>query len=205
LQDQAKVWDVDIHFHTHEIYEDIWDTPKVEGFDVAAGGITPQPDRKEQTIYSIPTAFYSQSLLVRKNDYSSGTITGYESFKGEDFKIGVLNESAGEKFGCLRAQEYGLDLSIFKQYKGEADLLPALIKGDIAAIARGDIGNDYQTSKDSQLITLARKNYNERIFFAVDRRRQTFLQELNKAIIKVTHEGKLSYSDWLRNNQIFNY
>lgn len=200
----AQLWKVNICFYPQKIYKNIWNTPEQEKFDVAAAGIAPQPERKEHAIYSIPTAFYSQSLLIRKNDYISGAITGYESFKNSDFKIGVVKKSDGEKFGHERAKECGLDTTIFKQYTSESELLPALLNGDIAAIARGDIGNEYQASRNNQLKTIAQKNYHEHICFSVSPQRKTFLEALNKAIKAVTHSGKTGYRDWYKDNDIFN-
>ena len=200
----AHLWEVDIIFHSKKIYKNIWNTPEKHHFDVAAGGITPQKDRKIHAIYSIPTAFYSQSLLVRKKDYIEGSVIGYESFKENNLLIGVVKKSAGEKFGHQRAEECGIDRNIFKQYTSESELLPALINKEIAAIARGDIGNEYQASLNSDLITISKKNYDERICFAVAPHRQEFLSELNKAIQKVTRFGEITYYDWRKDNKIFN-
>lgn len=199
----AKYWDVKISFTTNAQYENIWEKPEKEGFDIAAGGISPQKDRKTHAIYSLPTASYSQSLLIRKADFLSGNITGYESFK-ENLYIGVVKGSAGEKYGHIRAKEVGVDNQIFKQYKSESELLPALLEKEIAAIARGDIGNEYQAAKNKELITIAHKNFDEQFCFAVDAERKKFLLQLNKAIKIVTHSGRLSYKEWIKNRRIFN-
>ncbi|MBA2657327.1 MAG: transporter substrate-binding domain-containing protein [Tatlockia sp.] len=204
LRAVAHLWNVDIVFHSQKIYENIWEMPEKLHFDLAAGGITPQKDRKEHAIYSTPTAFYSQSLLIRNKDYREGRVIGYESFKNNNLVIGVVKKSAGEKFGHLRARECGLKIDIFKQYTSESELLPALINEEIAAIARGDIGNEYQASLNKKLITIAKKNYDEKICFAVDPNRQEFLIELNKAINIVTMSGELTYNEWRKNKEIFN-
>lgn len=133
----ARLWDVKVQFHPQKIYANIWESPEKNKYDIAAGGITPQKDRKEHAIFSTPTVNYSQSLLVRKIDYITKTIIGYDSFKNTvKHKIGVVKDSAGEKFGKIRARECGIKENIFVYYTSESELIPALLTNKIDAYER---------------------------------------------------------------------
>lgn len=197
----AKLWQVDIKFHREDNYEEIWEMPEKYNYDVAAGGIDPRKERQDNALYSHPTARCSQSLLIRTKDRHS--IVGFESFKDGIRKIGVVPSSAGEKFGIERAKEAGISEDVFKQYKSESELLPALLKGEIDAIARGNIGNEYQAERNEELLTIARKDYGEKFCFAVSPKRKEFLKQLNEAIDLITDSGKISYEAWSRDHDVF--
>ena len=91
----------------------------------------------------------------------------------------------------------------FVQYASESELLPALMSGKIDAIARGTIGNQYQESKNDQLITIAQKSFGEHFAFAVDSSNKALSSSLNQAIKQITKNGKITYSQWLKNHAVF--
>lgn len=203
----AKLWHVNIKFHPVKTYENIWLLPltKKSSCDVAIGGITPATYRREQcAIFSIGTGSFSQSLLVRKNDYQTQRIVSYASFKDSSMKIGVVPGTTGEVYAHKRARAAGLPMTVFRQYQSESQLLPALLKGDIDAIARGEIGNEYQASLNKNLVTIAKQNFKESFTIAVKRSpNQQFRDAVNNAILKVNQNGKITYGDWMKDHEVF--
>jgi ABC-type amino acid transport substrate-binding protein len=201
----AKLWDVHVQFHPEQNYDGIWLTPsaKDRNIDIAAGGITPKAHQENNCCFSIHTAAYTQSLLVRREDYDNGVIRDYSSFKNSNFKIGILGKSSGETYGYLRAKEANVSLDVFTKYESEHDLLKALKNKEIAAIARGSIGNDYQEKLNPAFITIARKSFEEMTAFSVDPNNPLLLVALNHAISSITEMGKISYPHWADNNHVF--
>lgn len=202
----TKLWQLKIKFYSEATYQDLWLLPSKQNSpcDIAIGGMTPSNDRiKEGALFSITTATFDQSLLIRKKDYLSGAIISYASFKNSDKKIGVVPGTTGEQYAHVLAKENKLPPSVFIQYASESALLPALKSGKIDAIARGNIGNDYQASIDENLMTIAHHNFNEGFAFAVNATNGKLQTKLNEAIAKMTQHGKISYSQWLKNHAIF--
>lgn len=185
LRKIAKKWSVKIKFTPSRTFEGLWLLPSNKNSicDVAIGGLTPSVERiKNGASFSNITRTFAQSLLVRKNDYETGKIVSYDSFKNTKFKIGVVPGTTGEKYAYLRAKEAKLPVSVIVQYKSEKELLPELINGNIAAIARGEVGNKYQQLQYPALLTIAYQNFNEGFAIAVDRNNSVLLNLLNQAI-----------------------
>ncbi len=202
----AKLWHVKIRFHPENIYEGVWRLPSraYTQADIAIGGFTPAPYRKQEgASFSITTVRFKQSLLVRKKDYESGRIVSYQSFKNTPMKIGVVPGTTGEQYAHFRASKSGLPLYVFVQYESEAKLLPALKHQKIDAIARGEIGNDYQAMKNKDLVTIAKENFNEGFSFALDKSNRTLGVQVNDAIKKLTDNGRISYSQWMNDHRVF--
>jgi ABC-type amino acid transport substrate-binding protein len=206
LKSIAQLWDVKIKFHSEKFYEGSWRLPSRSYTiaDVAIGGFTPMEYRvKEGASFSVITTYFSQSLLVRKKDYESGKITSYQSFKNTAMKIGVVPGTTGEQYAHVRAMENGLPASVFIQYRSESELLPALKNGEIDAIARGQIGNEHQQKIDKSFISIANKSFCEGFSFAVNKSNPLLLNELNKAILQITDNGKIAYKHWVENHNVF--
>lgn len=206
LKAAAKLWHVKIIFHPEDIYEGIWRLPSrpYTQADIAIGGITPIAYRvTEGAFFSKITVPFEQSLLVRRNDYESGRITSYQSFKNTPMKIGVVPGTTGEKYAHVQAEQNGVSQNVFVQYSSEAELLPALMRKQIDAIARGEIGNEYQAALHNQFITIAKKNFGEGFSFAVDKSNKMLINEVNHAIQKITNNGKITYSQWMKNHNVF--
>lgn len=202
----AKSWGVKIKFYPESIYEGIWRLPSrtYSKCDVAIGGFTPFEYRiKEGAAFSVPTSSFKQSLLVRKKDYESGRVTSYESFKNTSMKIGILPGSSGEIFAEKIAHEINLPESVFVRYPSESALLGALYSGKIDAFARGEVGNDYQAALHKDLITIARRDFKETFTFALAKSNPKLVNVINNAILKITNQNKIQYSDWLNDNNIF--
>lgn len=206
LKSIAILWHVKIKFYSESIYEGLWRFPSrnYARCDVAIGGFTPANYRiKQGAAFSIVTTTFAQSLLVRKADYVSKKITSYDSFKNTTMKIGVVPGTTGEKYAYQRGQQSHLPMSNFVQYESEAQLLPALLSKKIDAIARGEIGNEYQELLDPNLVTIAKQDFNEGFAFAVDSSNLELISALNQAILKITHHGQVTYHQWLKNPNIF--
>lgn len=202
----AKLWKVKIIFHPENIYEGLWRLPgrSYTFSDISIGGFTPTSDRiKEGAYFSTPTTFFKQSLLVRKKDYLQGKITSYHSFKNNHLKIGVVPGTTGEEYAHLRAKEMNLSPTIFIRYQSEAELLPALINGKIDAIARGEIGNEYQAKKNKDFIVIDKKNFHEGFAFAIDKNNKNLINNINYAIRLITQNGKVTFTDWFNHPAIF--
>jgi ABC-type amino acid transport substrate-binding protein len=209
LRSIAKLWRVNIQFHPIKTYEKIWLLPlnKNSSCDVAIGGITPAPYRHAQgAIFSIGTGTFSQSLLVRRNDYETKRIGSYASFKHSSMKIGVVPGTTGEVYAHKRARAAGIPLTVFKQYASESQLLPALAKGEIDAIARGEVGNEYQASLNKNLVTIAKQNFSESFTIALKPSSCQHLHHaMNDAIRKVSRNGKITFKDWMKDNEVFDH
>lgn len=206
LRAVARLWGMKIRFYPEAVYEGLWLLPskKYTIADMAMGGMTPSRQRIEQgALFSKGTLTFNQSLLVRKRDYESGKIVSYESFKNRARKIGVVPGTTGALYAHLRARKNHLSDNIFVEYASESELLPALMQGKIDAIARGDIGNTWQESKNKALITIARKSFGENFAFSINNGNKELANKLNKAILQITNNGKISYAQWLRQPQIF--
>ncbi len=204
LRAVAKLWNIDIQFYPESIYEGLWCLPskKYTIADIAMGGMTPSNSRiKQGALFSIGTTSFDQSLLVRKKDYKSGRIVSYQSFKKNNLKIGVVPGTTGEFYAHLRAKENRLPSNVFVQYASESELLPALLNGKVDAIARGEIGNKYQESKNKELVTIAKKSFGE--YFAFATSDNTLTDNLNRAIRKITNNGKITYSQWDKKHTVF--
>lgn len=202
----AKLWNLEIKFHSESLYEGLWLLPSKSYTvaDISMGGMTPSKARiKQGSLFSMGTTAFSQSLLVRKKDYQSGQIVSYQSFKKGNHKIGVVPGTTGELYAHLRAQENNLPRHVFVQYASESELLPALMKGQIDAIARGEIGNTYQESINKELTTIAQKSFGEHFAFAIDRSNKELVNNLNQAIQKITNNGKITYLEWDKKHTIF--
>lgn len=206
LRAVAKLWGLEIKFYPESIYEGLWLLPSRDYTiaDISMGGMSPSGYRIQQgALFSIGTVSFNQSLLVRKTDYQSGRIVSYQSFKKNNRKIGVVPGTTGELYAHLRAKENNLPCNIFVEYESESELLPALMNGKIDAIARGDIGNRYQESQNNKLITIAKKSFGETFAFAVNNTNQRLSNNLNQAIRQITNNGKITYSQWIKNHNVF--
>lgn len=206
LRAVGELWGLKIKFYPESIYEKLWLLPSKDytTADISMGGMTPSKYRvKQGALFSTGTVSFNQSLLVRKADYQSGQIVSYQSFRNNKRKIGVVPGTTGAHYAYLRAKENKVPLNVFVEYKSESELLPALLHGKIDAIARGEIGNNYQASKNNKLITIAKKNFGEHFAFAIDNTNQGLANNLNQAIRQITNKGKISYSQWLKNHNVF--
>ena len=202
----AQSWDVQVLFKPTKVFDGIWMLPTdpANGCDIAIGGITPTEERKsEGAVFSPTTATFSQSLLVRRADFDSGKITDYPSFAGTGMIIGVVPGTTGESYAQQRAREAGLPSSVIREYPSEAELLEALRSGEIDAIARGEIGNEYQESQDASLVTIALRNFDEGFAMSVDPANGELQAALAQAIAQTTKNGALGYREWLANPAVF--
>lgn len=206
LRAVAKLWKVKIRFYSEDVYEGIWRLPsrKYTACDIAIGGISDtELRRKQHAVFSMPTAHYKQSLLVRTKDFQDGAIRSFSDFKYSHRKIGVVPGTAGEDFANNSIREAGIDPGVVVQYASESELLPALKEGKIYAIARGEVGNDYQASLNPDFTVIAKKDVGETFSFVVNPARPELLKELNSAIETLTQHGQIGFSSWLKNHNIF--
>ena len=118
--------------------------------------------------------------------------------------IGVVPGTTGESYAQQRAEEAGLPPSVLKQYPSEAELLVALRSGEIDAIARGEIGNDFQQSQDPSLMTIARRDFGEGFAMSVDPANVELQTALADAIARTTENGTLGFPQWLADPTVFN-
>ena len=202
----TKYWKIKLKFYPEKIYEGMWRHPSREytRCDIAAGGFTPMQSREnEGALFSTKTANYKQSLLVRRKDYENKTIVSYDSFKNSNRKIGVVAGTSGEEYAHIRAKEACLNPTVFVQYSDETKLLEALQDGKIDAIARGELGNDYQASIDNTLVSIAKRNFNDGFAFVIDSSNKLLVSKLNSAINLITEHGKIGFQDWLKNHNVF--
>ena len=118
-------------------------------------------------------------------------------------KIGVVPGTTGERFAHLRAKAAGLPLEVFKTCNGESALLPDLMSGKVDAIARGEIGNDYQAMINPGVVTIDKYDFHEGFVFAIDGNNKQLVTAINHAIEDITDHGRITYSQWLQNPDVF--
>lgn len=200
----AARWGVSISFTQVEQFDGIWLTPSRLGCDIAVGGMTPTQEREKQgAVFSPTTASFAQSLLVRRSDYESGRIVGYKSFAGTHMTIGVVPGTTGESFAWRRGAEAGLPTSVFRQYEGEDALLAALKSGEIDAIARGEVGNRYQQSRDPSLLTIDLRDFGEGFAMSIDPVNVDLQKQLAEALTSITKDGKVGFRQWSDDPGVF--
>ena len=202
----AAFWNISIKFQSITNYDNIWMLPSQVPHlaDIAMGGITPASYRIQQgAVFSVGTTSFAQSLLVRQHDVQSGLIDSYRSFKINHLKIGVVPGTTGEFYASRRAKENNLPENTIVSYDTESLLIPALLEGEIDAIARGEIGNKYQELNHKELVYFERKDFHEHFSFALDNTNKNLAFALNSAIKLFTRNGTINYTHWSMNKQIF--
>lgn len=206
LRAVCSQWNIRIKFVPEHNYHDIWlkVSEKNSPFDVVAGGIDPNCRPVDpKVIYSLPTARYSQSLLVRRHDFQNKKVIGWESFVNSSMKIGLVGNTTGEIYAHKIAKENNLSKSIFIRYEDESHLIPALLGGEIVAIARGTIGNEYQEYRNQEFITIAKRSFGEVLAFPVDPNNEELYAALNHTLKFITDDFNISYADWFKDQQVF--
>lgn len=204
LRAVAGRWGVKVRFIPVDQFDGIWHVHSRHGCDVAVGGITPTLERAGQgAVFTPVTASFAQSLLVRRADYDGGRVTGYRSFVGANMTIGVVPGTTGESFAWLRGADVGLPRQVFRQFAGENQLIAALKRGEIAAIARGEIGNLYQQARDPFLVTVDRRDFGEGFAMSVDPGNIGLQRQLAEALLLITKNGKIGFLQWINNPGIF--
>lgn len=202
----ARQWGVQAAFIPIEVFDGIWLAPARTdpGCDIAIGGISPTAERERQgAVFGPTTASFAQSLLVRAGDYGSGRITGYGSFAGTSMVIGVVPGTTGASYAAQRAAEASLPPTVLRDYPSEDELLVALDRGEIQAIARGEIGNRYQQQLDPTLITIDLRDFGEGFAMALDPANATLPDALTDALAAVTDGGTIGYPQWSADPGVF--
>ncbi|MCL1078879.1 transporter substrate-binding domain-containing protein [Parashewanella spongiae] len=193
----AQSLDLKIDFFPEEIYEQLWSMPSKAYTlcDVSIGGFSVTQTRQEQgAIFSLPSARFSQSLLIRNSDADE-----FESYADFNHKrIGVVPGTTGKTFAVQRAQEAGLDVSsVIVDYADETTLLTALESHEIDAIGRGEIGNDCQVRENPYFSTILKRDFGESFSFVVNN--DVLLENINHVIMSEPLE--FSIENYCHNEQ----
>ena len=206
LKSIVELWQVDIKFTPVSDYKSLLykaaDPDSM--FDLVAGGFDPNCREPEANIvYSAHTAKYSQSLLVKTEDHEQGKIVDYTSFQHGAMTIGIVGNTSGEIFAKKRLAQAGVSTQVLKYFENEEKLLQALIAGDIHAVARGTVGNEFQASIDKRLTTIAKHDFGEQAAFVLDPKNAALKTHINAAIKRLTKDNSIGYDDWRKNHAIF--
>lgn len=196
----AKKLGLKVVFYPIKIYNKLWLSPsnKHSLCDIAIGGISKTKQRELQgATFSLPTISFSQSLLIRNVDHSKfNSICDFSHSK-----IGVIPATTGAQYVIKRLRQAGLNEQlIIVNYPTEKDLLLALNNKEIDAIARGEIGNDYQSSINKNVSTILKMNFRESFSFALDNKNVRLIQEVNSALILLKRCSEIYYKYWLKSN-----
>ncbi len=175
-----------VKFYPEKIYEQLWAMPSKAYTlcDIAIGGFSETKERKEQgAAFSLPTIKFPQTLLVRTTDAPSfKSITDFK-----DKKIGVVPGTTGAINAIERLKQANLNWEkIIVYYPSESELLPALEKEKIDAIARGAIGNEYQEKLNPEYKTILPRDFGEGFQIVVDKNNPGLLESINQEIVKLT-------------------
>ena len=169
-------------------------------------GIDPNSRESSSLVsYSLPTANYSQSLLVKTKHFDNETIKNYQSFTHPALKIGVIGNTTGEKYARQRMKENNVDENLLILFETEDEMLEALATDKIFAIARGSIGNEYQELTNPTFKTIELKSFGEEMAYSVDGKNHDLLKALNLAIQSITKNNKISYPQWLKDHNVFSH
>ena len=96
------------------------------------------------------------------------------------------------------------DVVYLGQLAGEQELLDALARGDVDAIARGTIGNTAAAlDTDGQLVVTALDDAVEHGGFAIDAANTELRSAINTAVAWLTDNGRIGIAHWLADNTVF--
>ena len=96
------------------------------------------------------------------------------------------------------------DVVYLGQLAGEQELLDALARGDVDAIARGTIGNTAAAlDTDGQLVVTALDDAVEHGGFAIDAANAELRSAINTAVAWLTDNGRIGIAHWLADNTVF--
>ena len=96
------------------------------------------------------------------------------------------------------------DVVYLGQLAGEQELLDALARGDVDAIARGTIGNTAAAlDTDGQLVVTALDDAVEHGGFAIDVANTELRSAVNTAVAWLTDNGRIGIAHWLADNTVF--
>ncbi len=96
------------------------------------------------------------------------------------------------------------DVVYLGQLAGEQELLDALSRGDVDAIARGTIGNAAAAlDSDGEFAVTALDQAVEQGGFAIDAANAELRSAINTAVAWLTDNGRIGITDWLADNTVF--
>lgn len=183
LREVARRLEVAIRFVPVETFDGIWlrvlDDPA--SCDLAAGGLSATEARiADGVAFTAPHYRNLQSLLIRKAD--QGRIQDYPDLDENDI-VGVVPGTTGERYAVARATEAGKRPDrLIRGYPSEDELVPALQRGEIAAVARGVPGNEHQAALDPALAVTARRDFGERFAFAIHPRNRRLRERIDATL-----------------------
>jgi hypothetical protein len=206
LRSIAKRLQLKIQFVPISDYVGIWKLPLASQpqCDLVAGGLSKTPEReKDGVMFSHSFYHIQQSLLVRTADYRQG-LRRYEDFVEGKQIIGVVPGTTGKEYAVQQVLEMKKDpKKLLKDYPSEKELLVALQKGEIQAIARGTPGNLFQASKNSEFTITGLRDFQEQFAFALNPKSKNLIKKVNELIPLATHRGVVGLEQWLKDPSRF--
>ena len=186
------------------VWKDIWLRPAGPDLDMVGGGITILESRtRDQTgrrtiMFTAGHIEFRQSLLVRRED--AGRLARYEDLERQD-KVGVMAGTTGE--ARLLELTAGVGPRVV-QLQDDTALIKALAAGRIDAVAGADTGNRF-ASRESKgaLVVTAMDRQVEKGGFALAARHTALAACLNRHIAHVTDSGRIGYTEWLDDPEVF--
>lgn len=172
-------------------YEGIWTLPKQKKADIAAAGISITEQRiRDGAAFTEPYLAIKQSLLVKKEQEAE--INSLEDTANK--KVGIVPGTTGAAYASKHAPE-GADL---KKFNNEQEMLQALERDRIDAIARGEPGNRFQVKQHPEYTLTGIAGQAERFAFAIADTNQPLLNILNYHIQQLQKSDTLQqfYKRW---------
>ncbi len=168
-------------------------------YDIGMAGLTVTPDRKKNVNFSTSYANGIQSVIVKADaDFESyeDFYTGFDKDGNpkavkEGIKIGVQQDTTGDIYCSSKPAEWGFGEENVVRYKTGADAVQALIEGKVTAVIIDNEPAKAFVSTNEGLKIQETEFTNEDYAIAVNKKDEQLLKDINKALKKLTDEGKI--------------
>lgn len=168
-------------------------------YDIGMAGMTVTPDRKKSVNFSTTYANGIQSVIVKEDvafESYEDFYTGFDD-KGnpiavkEGIKIGVQQDTTGDIYCSSKPKDWGFGEENVVRYKTGADAVQALIEGKVTAVIIDNEPAKAFVSTNKGLKIQETEFTNEDYAIAINKKDTKLLEDINKALDKLTKEGKI--------------
>ncbi len=147
--------------------------------DIAASGITVTEDRKKKVNFTLPYVISEQVIIVSK----TSAITGKDDLK--KLRIGVQHGTTGDTYVAANIREP-------ERYANGALAVAALKAGKLDAVVIDREPGEVYVTRHSDLKLMNEPLTSEEYAFAINKRNQLLLKQVNEQLKAMKESGELS-------------